>query len=72
MEALRRKRQRIAFTSKMSSRLISEAEEQLSLAKKLHDELEKYYVSATDFDAVRLKGDELTEKLLAAARRGSR
>ena len=72
MESLRRKRQRIAFTSKMSSRLISEAEEQLALAKKLHDELEKYYVSATDFDAVRLKGDALTEKLLAAARRASR
>ncbi len=65
MEALRRKRQRIAFTSKMSERLIVEAEEQLALAKRLHDELEKHYIAATDFDLVRLKGDKLLEGLLA-------
>ncbi len=65
MEALRRRRQRIGFTSKMSERLIAEAEDQLAAAKQLHDELEKYYTAATDFDAVRLRGDALIEKLLA-------
>ena len=58
-EALRRKRQRIALTEKMTERLLTDAENQLLLAKRLHDELESLYVSAMDFDKVHQKADKL-------------
>ncbi len=66
VETLRRKRRRLSFAAKMEERFLCEAEEQLAVAKKLHDELESHYIAATDFDEVRFKGEKLTEKLKEA------
>ncbi|MBQ3498695.1 MAG: hypothetical protein IJA87_06170 [Clostridia bacterium] len=51
---------KISFNKKLSENLNSEAISILFKAKSVHDDLEKYYVNATDFDKV----NELTEHLI--------
>jgi len=43
------------------AQMINQAQALLAEAKSLHDELESYYISATDFNKV----DRLTQKILA-------
>lgn len=51
---------RLRFTSRARDEMLAEALVRLREAKELHDELERYYVDAMDFAAVRV----YTEKLL--------
>lgn len=48
---LSRHKNRIAFNKRSRDELISEAVNKLSQAKQIHDELEKYYIEAMNFDA---------------------
>lgn len=59
--ALYRHKNRIAFNRRSRDELITEAVNKLTAAKSLHDELEKYYIAAMDFDAM---GD-YSEKLIS-------
>ncbi|MBE6884146.1 MAG: hypothetical protein E7487_06035 [Ruminococcaceae bacterium] len=68
MEMIRHKRQRISFISKMTERILTDAEEQLAHAKLLHDKLETIYTGAMDFSAVQTKTDLFIEKLLQRAK----
>lgn len=58
-ELLRARRRRLSFNSGLRKELVAAASETLSEAKAVHDELEKCYISAMDFDAV----GRLTESL---------
>lgn len=58
---LQRHKNRIAFNKRSRDELISEAVNKLSSAKHLHDELEKYYIDAMDFEASR----EYSEMLIS-------
>ena len=49
-DKLSAKKQRISFDKKASLELAEEAAESLETALKIHDELEKYYINAIDFD----------------------
>ncbi len=57
---LNRHKNRIAFNKRSRDELISEAVNKLTSAKRLHDELEKYYIGAMDFHACR----EYSERLI--------
>lgn len=54
---------RVVFNKKISENLISESFSILSKAKSVHDELEKYYITAIDFNKVNNITDKLIEKL---------
>ena len=56
-------RRTYVFNKKISENLISEASSILSKAKSVHDELEKYYITAIDFNKVNNITDKLIEKL---------
>lgn len=56
---------RIAFNKKVSDNLISEANTILSKAKSVHDELEKYYISAINFDYVNKTTDLLIDEIFS-------
>ena len=58
--ALKNSKKRIAFNWKAERQMIEQAHQLLAEAKKLHDELESFYVSATDFGKV----DELADRLI--------
>lgn len=45
--------------------MLEHASSHMKKAKALHDELEKYYISAMDFDAVGEKGDKAIEKIFS-------
>lgn len=57
---LKANKKRITFNRKAAAQMIEQAAALLCEAKQLHDELESYYTSATDFKKV----DELTRKVL--------
>lgn len=57
-------RQRILFSRRVARELISAACEALKEAKAVHDKLEKYYISAMDFEAVTRFAEEFVEKAL--------
>lgn len=61
-EQLKKHRSRLAFDRRAKEELLAEAVEKLRRAKKLHDELEEYYIRAMDHSAV----EEETEKLIAS------
>lgn len=48
-------RNRLAFNRKAQKEFTAEAVRKLSNAKKIHDELEAYYIAAMDFDGVKQK-----------------
>lgn len=57
-------RLRINFASKLCTELLDEAYKSLSEAKKIHDELEKHYIDAMDFDKVQTECEHITQKIL--------
>ncbi len=54
---------RIIFNNKISENLLSEAITILNKAKSVHDELEKYYISAIDFNRINQLTDSLIEEI---------
>lgn len=58
-------RNRVSFSRKAQKELLDEAVAALKQAKATHDELEKYYIAAMDFDKAREKGREIAEEILA-------
>lgn len=56
-------RQRLQFRKKVARELLSAACETLACAKTAHDGLEKYYVSAMDFEGIAVYAAELAEDL---------
>ncbi len=63
-DALLLKKERADFNRKAKSELISEAVQRLSAAKAVHDEIEKHYVEAMDFEAVGRLCDSTVNKIL--------
>jgi hypothetical protein len=63
IEKLKDFQQRILFNKKATKELVNEAVISLVNAKRLHDELEKLYTDAVDFDKVNKKTIEILEKL---------
>lgn len=61
---LKANKKRITFNRKAAAQMIEQASVLLRDAKKLHDELETYYISATDFEKV----DALTGKVIEKVR----
>ena len=58
-DVLRRHKNRIAFDRRAAREMLNEAVEKLRNAKQIHDELERYYVSAMDFDRMNKAGERL-------------
>ena len=69
-EKLGESRARLAFSRKARDEFMKEALGCVSQAKEIHDELEKYYVNAMDFSAVKKTEEELLSKLLFRKRYG--
>ena len=67
MDAVKLKecKKRIAFNNRAEFQMITQAEQLMGEAKKLHDELEAIYIAATDFRQV----DALTQKIIAQIER---
>lgn len=63
-ERLAAHRQKLAFNRKASDEMISEAAAALSQAKKIHDELERIYISAMDFDKLDLIKKQTLNRIL--------
>ncbi len=63
-EGAKNNRSLLRFDSKLCSLLVDESINKLREAKGVHDELEKIYVGAMDFDALSRYCDRFTEKLL--------
>lgn len=61
-EAFGKNKEKLILNKKAKRELIDEAVKKLSLAKELHDQLEDYYIKATDFDVI----NEVCEKILRA------
>lgn len=59
-QKLKPTKKRIAFNRKAAAQMVEQAAGLLGEAKKIHDELEEYYIAATDFS----KADMLCEKVL--------
>lgn len=68
-EALRSKRQRLAFNRKAARELLNEAVEVAKEAKAVHDEMERYSCEAMDFAAVDALCERVTTEILAARER---
>ena len=54
---------RLNFNKRAAAELLDEAVNSLANAKAVHDDLEKYYVSAMDFDFVHQKADRLISEI---------
>jgi len=54
----------LSFNEHEFDRLLDRAVEMLSNAKKLHDELEAFYIPHLDFDGIRKKHNETAERIL--------
>lgn len=61
-EAFYDNKEKLALQKRAKRELIDEAVKKLSIAKALHDQLEDYYIKATDFDII----NEIGEKILKA------
>ncbi len=62
-EELKQKRGRLFFNRRIFRSLLLSAENSLSCAKKLHDNLEKYYVDAMDFSALSKYAENLADEI---------
>jgi len=60
---LHKSRERIKFNKKAEKKLLSTACMTLSEAKTVHDEMEKYYISAMNFNSLTEFASDFTEKL---------
>lgn len=63
-EKLKKSRKRIAFNKKASAQMLSQASKLLAEAKKLHDQLETFYIDAMDFEKVNAVKDRLLMECL--------
>lgn len=63
MDDLRAFRGRISFDRRAKDEMLDEAVNKLVNAKKLHDELEKYYIDAMDFDRAAAFGEQLIDTI---------
>ncbi len=59
-ELFDKNKEKLIFQKKAKRELIDEAVRKLSIAKALHDQLEDYYIKATDFDII----NDIGEKIL--------
>lgn len=64
-EALSRHKNRLAFNKRSRDEMLSAAIESLKKAKSVHDELEKYYISAMDFSAMKDYSDTLIREIFS-------
>lgn len=64
-DILSRHKNRIAFNNRSSDELLSEGIRKLEDAKKLHDELERYYINAMDFTEMQIFTEKLLEKIFS-------
>lgn len=62
-EMLKEHKNRLAFNRRARNEMIDEAVNKLISAKKLHDEIEKYYVAAMDFDEMTERSEKLLENV---------
>lgn len=60
-----RHKNRIAFNNRSADELLGEAVRKLKSAKAIHDELEKYYRSAMDFDSISQYGEEIISDIFS-------
>ncbi len=58
-------RKALTENEKNEKLMLEQASQHMRDAKKLHDELEEYYIAAMDFDKVGKKGDELIAELFS-------
>ncbi len=65
-DVLKRHKNRVAFDRRAAQEMLDEAVGKLANAKKLHDELERYYIAAMDFDALNAAGEALIEEIFTA------
>lgn len=63
-DALSAHKQRLAFNKKAAADLLNEGIKLLENAKKVHDDIESYYISAMDFDALNRYSEEIINKIL--------
>jgi hypothetical protein len=61
--AIAQKKQRLAFNKKASDEIIAEAILALSNAKKIHDDIEAYYIKAMDYEKVNSLCDKLINEI---------
>lgn len=66
-EILRRHKNRLSFDRRAQDELIAEALTRLENAKRLHDELEKFYIGAMDFSALGRRTDALIEEIFSSS-----
>lgn len=62
-DAIAAKKQRIAFSKKASAELATEAAKTIGKAKAVHDEIEHFYISAMDFDDIRVVTEQLITEI---------
>jgi len=63
LKTLRKSRERIKFNTKAARQLLTTACTVLNEAKSIHDEMEKYYISAMDFNALTAFGESFANNL---------
>lgn len=64
-EKLKAGKKRVTFNRKAAAQMLDQASALLREAKKLHDELETYYIAATDFEKVNALSDKIIAKIKA-------
>ena len=62
-EALSRHKNRISFNKRSRDEMFSGAVQSMKRAKAVHDELEKYYITAMDFDSMSLYAEKLIDEI---------
>lgn len=65
-EEIERYKQKIRWSKKICSHLISESISSLKNAKSVHDRLEKEYIECMDFDALNKYTDKITEEIFSS------
>ena len=68
-EGMKTHRYRLHFNAKAEAGLLAEAIHMLENAKETHDMLEAFYIPAMDFKKVEKRGAQITQALLARAKR---
>ena len=68
-EGMKTHRYRLHFNAKAEAELLAEAIHMLENAKETHDMLEAFYIPAMDFKKVEKRGAQITQALLARAKR---
>ena len=62
-DVLRERRRRFMFNLGARRELVYAAAESLARAKSVHDDLERHYIGAMDFEALKAEGDELIKTI---------